>query len=151
MKIYLFRGEKSLSAEMKIVFTELLIYERNEKHEESLSQVIVCLREKKGLLSCNFSPPTPWKNQENQARSREPRQKLWTYIHLRIAFVPTHRRRRKDTASSCSNFLQCFTNSVSKSWPASTNHDLLEISKQDRLFPKDVLGKQQHRALIAMQ
>ena len=60
MKIYLFRGEKSLSAEMKIVFTELLIYERNEKHEESLSQVIVCLREKKGLLSCNFSPPTPF-------------------------------------------------------------------------------------------
>ena len=72
---------------------------------------------------------------ENQARSREPRQKLWTYIHLRIAFVPTHRRRRKDTASSCSNLLQCFTNSVSKSWPASTNHDVLEISKQDGLFP----------------
>ena len=59
MKIYLFRGEKSLSAEMKIVFTELLIYGRNKKHEESLSQVIVCFREKKGLLSCNFSPPTP--------------------------------------------------------------------------------------------
>ena len=34
MKIYLLSGEKSLSAEMEIVFTELLISGRNEKHEE---------------------------------------------------------------------------------------------------------------------
>ena len=55
------------------------------------------------------------------------------------------------TASSCSDLLQFSTNSVSQSWSASTNHDVLEISIQDGLFPKDVLGKQQHRALIAMQ
>ena len=54
-------------------------------------------------------------------------------------------------ASSCSNLLQFFTNSVSQSWSASTNHDVLEISIQDGLFPKDVLRKQQRRALIAMQ
>ena len=44
-------------------------------------------------------------------------------------------------ASSCSNLLQFFTNSVSQSWSASTNHDVLEISIQDGLFPKDVLRK----------
>ena len=54
-------------------------------------------------------------------------------------------------ASSCSNLLQFFTNSVSQSWSASTNDDVLEISIQDGLFPKDVLRKQQRRALIAMQ
>ena len=54
-------------------------------------------------------------------------------------------------ASSCSSLLQFFTNSVSQSWSASTNHDVLEISIQDGLFPKDVLRKQQRRVLIAMQ
>ena len=37
-------------------------------------------------------------------------------------------------ASSCSNLLQFFTNSVSHWWSASTNHDMLEISIQDRLL-----------------
>ena len=44
-------------------------------------------------------------------------------------------------ASSCSNLLQFFTNSVSQSWSAPTNLDVLEISIQDRLFPMDVPRK----------
>ena len=39
--------------------------------------------------------------------------------------------------SSCSNLLQFFTNSVSQGWSALTNHDVLEISIQDGLFPKE--------------
>ena len=54
-------------------------------------------------------------------------------------------------ASSCSNLLQFFTNPLSQSWSASTNHDVLEITIQDGLFHKEVLRKQQHGASVAMQ
>ena len=60
MKIYLLSGEKSLSAEMEIVFTELLISGRSEKREEiPRSSDSLFEKKKERFLSCNFSPQTP--------------------------------------------------------------------------------------------
>ena len=54
-------------------------------------------------------------------------------------------------AFPCSNLLQFVTISVSQSWSASTNRDLLEISIREELVPKDVQRQQQHRALIHVE
>ena len=61
----------------------------DEKHEKSLAQVIVCLRKIQRSLSCNFSSRTPWRILSRKARSRELRQKLWTYHRLCITSKET--------------------------------------------------------------
>ena len=59
-EIFLHKGEKSLSAEMEINFTELLLSERMKNLRKSLGQVIVCSRKIQRSLSRDFSPQTPW-------------------------------------------------------------------------------------------
>ena len=73
---------------MEIVFTELLLFKRTQyvmkNMRKSLGQVIVCLRKIQRSLNRNFSSRTLWRILLGKARSRELRQKLWTYYQLCI-------------------------------------------------------------------
>ena len=73
---------------MEIVFTELLLFKRMQyvmkNMRKSHGQVIVCLRKIQRSLNRNFSSRTLWRILLGKARSRELRQKLWTYYQLCI-------------------------------------------------------------------
>ena len=96
LKIYLLKGEKSLSAEMELFYRAVALRRNkinNEKHEEILGKVIVCLRKIERYLNCDSSPGTPWRTLSGTIRSRE-LDRVETVHNFRNAFVHTHRRRR---------------------------------------------------------
>ena len=104
-EIYLLKGDTSLSGEMEIVFTELLLFWRMKTAMKnmwkSLDQLKVCWKKNLKVLSWHFPPRTSWRILSGKAISRELRQKLWTYIQMCIApfathlYLMTYRRKRK--------------------------------------------------------
>ena len=104
LKIYLLKGEKSSSAEMDIVFTELLLAGRMKlamkNNRKSRGQVIVYLRKKPKVckLSLFFSNSLEDLIRKSKiSRAPAETEDMYLVVHRSLSglSVPTHLRRRK--------------------------------------------------------
>ena len=105
LKIYFLKGEKSLSAGMEIIFTELMLTERIK----SPVQVIDCLRKIQRSLSCNFFLKLPegscQEKQDHGNSGRNCGHIISCASLLKRPICITHSHRRKGSVLSQSSTL----------------------------------------------